>query len=67
MRVEEVGVSLILQTEADRGEVLSGGVRVDIQVGGRRGGVQLVPGQPGVPSGGHHPQSGQLGFTAALD
>ena len=64
MRVEKVGV---LQTEADRGEVLHGGVRVDVQVGGRWAGLQLVSGQPGVPSGGADPQPGQLGLAAALD
>ena len=64
MRVEKVGV---LQTETDRGELLHGGVRVDVQVGGGRTRLQLVPGQPGVPRGGADPQSGQLWLTAALD
>ena len=57
--VEQVGVCLLL-TGAGR-------LRVDVQVGGGRTGLKLLPGQPGLPRGGDDPQPGQLGLTAALD
>ena len=65
---QQVGVVLLHQAETDRSELVTGvGVRVDVQVGGGRAGLQLVPGQPRVARGGDDSEPGQFWLAAAVD